>query len=228
MKKIIALALLTLTMTTAQATLHERAEHLTQTLAERAEWKESLIEEDKNAQSAQKTKADVYTDMFVTRVDTSHPGVIYYPVAVTPSGDEVTLFDGSVWQIKSWDREQTRGWLATDEIVLLANQSFFSFYDYKLLNMQTGAEVEANMLLPPLLGNFYTRQIIGFNDAYNYIYLSDGSVWTISPYDFHLYKKWVMGDIVMIGANRGWDSNIRPNILVNASYRTYIRANCIQ
>jgi hypothetical protein len=225
MKTTILSSLLALTLITAHAeTLpHERPDNLPQSLAERAEWKETLLEETESSKEHQPSASRYYN-----AVTTSHPGVLYYPVAVTTNGDEVTLMDGSVWQIRSYDRDQTRGWFATDEIIILPNTSFFSFYDYKLLNTITGAEVEANMLLSPILGTAYTRQILGFNDTYNYVYLTDGSVWSTSPSDYYLYKKWMVGDIVMIGANLGWDSYERPNILLNATYRTYIRANCIQ
>jgi hypothetical protein len=225
MKTTILSSLLTLALATAQADTvpHERSDNLPQTLAERAVWKETLLEEVETSKESHATASRHYQ-----AITTSHPGILYYPVAVSTFGDEVTLMDGSVWQIRSSDRDQTRGWFATDEIIILPNTSFFSFYDYKLLNTVTGAEVEANMLLSPLLGTAYTRLIIGFNDAYSYVYLSDGSVWSISPNDYYLYKKWMVGDIVMIGANLGWDSYTRPNILLNATYRTYIRANCIQ
>lgn len=230
MRKIILPVLLTLAMTTVQASdLHQREGTAPQSLAERAEWKEARIEEAEACGKCGGSHKDEGSTAYNhKRVHTSHVGIYYFPVAVSTSGDEVTLLDGSVWQIRTWDREQTRTWLATDEIIILPNNSFFSFYDYKLFNQMTGAEVEANMLISPMLGTTYTRQILGFNDANNYIYLSDNSVWTISPNDYHLYKKWAVGDIVMIGSNQGWDANIRPNILINATYRTYIRANCIQ
>ena len=235
MKKTLLLTLLTLSLATANAAdLHQREASRSQNLGERAEWKEGLDNElcsgcdscgggDKDCDRGPKGAVVSGTTIY-----TSHPGIIYYAIAVTPTGSEVTLIDGSVWQVRSWDKNLTLNWLATDEIIILPNTSFFSLYDYKLLNRVTGAEVEANMILQPLLGAAYTRQVTGFNDNYYYIYLTDGSVWEISSYDLSLYRSWMIGDIILIGANTGWDSNIRPNVLINATHHTYIRANCIQ
>lgn len=233
MKKTLLLTLLTLSAAVAQAsTLDQSESKLPLSVAERAAWKEALIEEQEiacgecNGKSDKEPKASCGYNGYA--VYTSHPGVIYFPIDVTTSGDQVTLFDGSVWQIRSWDRDQTRGWLSTDEIVIMPNTNFFSFYDYKLLNRMTGVAVEANLYLSPILGSIFTRQIIGFNHDYNYIYLSDGTVWSTSPSDYYLYKQWYVGDIVLIGANVLGDSNIRPNILVNPRHHSYIRTNCIQ
>ncbi len=228
MKKIVLLTVMTLAMTSGYAEMvHQRGECTPQPPAERAEWKESQMEEAKCKENESDAGAKAAT-FLSSNIYTSHPGIFYYPIAVTPSGDEVTLMDGSVWKIRGWDRDQTRGWLATDEIILMPNTSFFSFYDYRLVNRQTGVEVEANMVLKPYLNAAYSFQITGFNDNYNYIYLSDGSVWSISPYDSSIYYDWMVGDIILIGANTGWDSNVRPNVLINATHQTYIRTNCIQ
>lgn len=227
-KLLLSTLLLALTCVSLNAKMeHNRDDQSSQSIAERATWKESLMEEIES-EDAEISKGPQAAVMGAREIITSHSGIIYYAVAVTPSGNEVTLMDGSVWQIKSWDTPHTRNWLASDPIVIMPNNTFFTFYDYKLLNRTTGAEVEANLLLTPILGTNYTFQITGFNDNYNYIYMNDGSVWSISPYDHSLYFDWMIGDIIIIGANVGWDSNIRPNVLINATHKTYIRANCIQ
>lgn len=240
MKTTMLLTLLTLSLSTLNATEpHYRETPGPQTPDERAFWKESRIAESELAcdccggggcgGSRDKDKDHrVYVSKPSHTVTSSHPGSIYYIVHFNFNIGEITMADGSIWRIRHDDRYQSMGWLKTDEISILPNTNFFSFYDYKLLNRVTGAEIEVNLYKQPVLGAAYTRQIMGVNDTYTHIYLTDGSAWSISPNDEYLYQKWMIGDIIMIGVNTDTDAYIRPNILINATHHTYIRATWIQ
>lgn len=236
MKKTMLLTLLTLSITGINASdTHNREFTGPQSVSERASWKEAKIEQAELAcdccggGSRDKDKGPrAYHSSYSTTNTPVHPGSIYYAINFSPSGHEMTLIDGSVWQVRSRDRYQTYSWLKTDEISVLPNTNFFSFYDYKLFNRMTGGEVEVNLVQQPIIGAVYTRQITGTNDNYNYVYLTDGTVWAISPHDEDVFKKWILGDIILIGVNTGTDAYIRPNILINATHQTYISANCVQ
>lgn len=230
MKKPLLITLLTCVCATATAAdIHHRFENRSITTAERAEWMEAQAEEAENAkleEGGQQVEASTYYSGF--DLYTSHEGAMHHVVAITPNGNEITLVDGSTWRVRSSDCYRVLNWLTTDEILITPNSSFFSLYDYKMINRSTGAEVKANLLLQPVLGAADTYQITGFNDNYDYIYLNDGSVWAISPYDHALYNKWMIGDLIIVGSNSGWDRHSRPNVLINATYNSYIRTICIQ
>ena len=173
-------------------------------------------------QPAGETKALVTADAILN----SYTGFIYNAVAITPDGSGVGLMDGSVWEVRSWDSNQVLCWLSTDGIIIIPDTIEFSSYDYVLLNQVTGVGVEANMLQPSALGTDYTFQVTGYDDSY--IYLTDGSVWGYSSNEFNPFGSWTIGDIILIGANPFWDSDIRPNVLINGTQQNLISVINIQ
>lgn len=194
-------------------------------IADRARQKELRAQEE-SEQGGLKAQAGVFCGR--EEYLTGHRGALHWPIDVSASGSEVVLEDGSLWSVRSGDWVHTRNWYETDQILIAPNRSFFSCYDYILVNQSSGATVEVNLMSAPQYTTLRARLITGFNDHYDYIYLDDGSVWSISFFDHDAMLKWCLNDEVIIGVNNGWDKQDLPNILINATINQYLRANCIQ
>lgn len=156
---------------------------------------------------------------------TSHQGAFHRPLAISSSGDSITLEDGSVWQIRIKDRGKTLDWLSGDSLIILPNHSWFSSYHYVLLNQNTGADIKVNMMLGPIYNGVYTHWIIAIDYYNKEVCLEDGTVWTVSGSDFSTLKKWLVNDTVIIGVNDSWFSS-KPNILINVNMLNYVAAIC--
>lgn len=158
---------------------------------------------------------------------TSHPGAFHNPLIVFNGGELVEIEDGSRWYVAPEDRYKTLNWYTSDAVVITPNYSWFSLYDYQMINQNTGATIRVNLNIGPFHNGIFTHWVIGFDDILGLVYLEDGSVWNVSPYDDNITKLWLHEDRVIIGVNTGWDSDIRPNILINVRKLNYIRANCL-
>jgi len=158
---------------------------------------------------------------------TSHIGAFHRPTAVTALGDTVEIEDGSIWSVSSSDRYKTLDWLAGDTIIITPNHSWFSSYDFRLINQNTGASVPVVLSLGPVYNGIYTHWITAIDYNANQLCLEDGSVWSISGLDDSVSNKWVINDTVIIGINDGWWSGSRPNILINVNMVNYVRCKCL-
>lgn len=155
---------------------------------------------------------------------TTHAGALHWPISVSPYGDTVQLEDGSIWTVNVWDRSQTLNWLATDTIIIVPG-SYFSVYGYKLINVNTGAQVEVNLTLGPVYNGVFTHWIAAIDYFWNEIILEDGTVWKFF-WDDSVMKNWLINDTVIIGINDGAFSSSEPNILINVSMLNYARCKC--
>jgi hypothetical protein len=158
---------------------------------------------------------------------TTHPGAIHWPIALGLFGEKVELEDGSIWSVSSSDSYKTLNWLISDHLVITPNHDWFSIYAFRIHNQNTGISVAANLTLylNPAFHSVYNHRVISYDDILKMIWLEDGSVWSVSSYDYS--PKWQVGDTVFIGINDGWLSSSRPNILINANLLHYVRANCL-
>lgn len=152
---------------------------------------------------------------------TTHPGAYHSPVGISLFGDSIELEDGSIWSIRSIDTYIVRGWLPTDVIVITPNHSWFSSYNYKITNQNTGEYVSGDMFLGPVYTSPYTRWIAAIDYYNDIIYLDDGSIWEMSLFDSGIIDEWLIDDPVIIGVNDGWLSSTRPNILINVNMLNY-------
>jgi hypothetical protein len=177
----------------------------------------------KKGLQSQVVKKDFCGDILYT----THPGAIYKPYAVSPFGDTVELHDGSMWSICSEDRPYTFNWLTSDDLVIIPNSDWFSLYTYRIVNQQTGASVRANLALGPIYRGIFTYWIVAIDYINGQVCLQDGSIWTMSPIDFNIIKKWMINDTVIIGVNNGAFAAIRPNILINVNMNNYGMGSCL-
>lgn len=157
---------------------------------------------------------------------TSHEGAYHRPIAVTIFGEQVTLEDGSVWTVSSWDQWKTLDWLTTDTILVMQNKWLFSSYKFMLVNQNTGKEVECNLTLGPIYSGAYTHWIIAIDYLNCEVILEDGSIWQVDPFDYTVMKKWMINDTLIIGINES-SCVYHPNILINVNMLNYSCGICI-
>lgn len=158
---------------------------------------------------------------------TSHPGAFYSPWVVSLFGDTVEFNDGSVWSICFEDRTFTYNWLITDDVIVTPNDEWFSLYAYRLTNQQTGIAVRANLYLGPIYRGIFSYWIVAIDYINGQVCLQDGSIWSMSPIDLNIVRKWIVGDTVIIGVNNNAFASIRPNILINVNTNNYGIGNCL-
>lgn len=194
---------------------------------------EDMVEEEINDQAGQlitavKDDSRLQSKSLTSKLYTyytTHAGALHWAISVTPFGDSVQLEDGSIWSVSSWDRYKTLNWLSSDTILVAQSSNYFSIYGYKLINVNTGAEVEVNLTLGPIYNSVYTYYIVGIDYFWNEVMLNDGTVWKFF-WDDSVMKKWLINDTVIIGINDGAFSGSEPNILINVSMLNYARCVC--
>lgn len=152
-----------------------------------------------------------------------YSSAIHWLVAVSALGDSAELEDGSVWKISSYDGYKALNWRSNDPLMITQNTRWFSKFDYKIVNKNTGAAIEANLYLGPIKNGEHTRYIIAIDSGKGQLMLSDNSHWEISSYDTGKFRDWALSDAIIIGYNSGWDSGCE-SILINVNMNNFIRA----
>lgn len=163
---------------------------------------------------------------------TSHSAALFQPIRVWEYKDQIQLSDGSIWSVALGDRWKLADWLISDVIVIIPNHSFFTFYDYLLVNQRTGDRIEVNLSEIEVLAYdaSYRGQrhwIISIDYFSNLVTLEDGSVWGISFDDDSILQRWLIGDILIVGINDDWNSGSHPNVLINFNSLKHAHANCL-
>jgi hypothetical protein len=158
---------------------------------------------------------------------------IYYPpsihclTGVSALGDSVELEDGSVWKISLYDGYKALRWHSDDPIMITQNHQWFSKFNYRIVNQNTGTCLEANLFLGPLEHGQYTLYITSIDRAAGELEITNGwreSIhWEISAGDIAAFQNWVLGDAVIIGQNSGWDSDCEA-LLINVNLNASVRA----
>lgn len=151
---------------------------------------------------------------------TSHPGAFHRVSAVSLMGDTIELEDGSIWSVYSGDSYKTSNWLPGDLVVLTINKRWFSSYDFRMTNQNTGVSVLINLSFGPFYDSPMSHWIVAIDYDYNIVYLEDGSVWNMSYFDYGTVRKWLPDDTVIIGINDEIFSYQKPNFLLNVNTLT--------
>jgi hypothetical protein len=158
---------------------------------------------------------------------------LYYPasthclIGVSALGDSVELEDGSVWKICRYDGYKALSWRSNDPLTITQNHQWFSSYDYRIVNQNTGETLEAKLFLGPLSFGPHTLYITGIDHVSGDLIVTNGSGesidWEISVSDIGLFQNWALGDAVIVGQNSGWDSNSEA-LLINVNMNNSVRA----
>ena len=157
----------------------------------------------------------------------------YLPIAahqlqgVSSLGDSVELEDGSVWKISRYDSPSALTFRSDDILIITQNHRWFSQYNYRIINQQTGIALEANLFLGPQTNNQYTWYVTAIDRIDGDLILTNGfgqpTRWEISWHDESLFQNWAVNDAVIIGQNTGWDSR-SESLLINVNMDQSVRA----
>jgi hypothetical protein len=162
---------------------------------------------------------------------TSHPGAFQQIQIVSFDGTFIELSDGSQWEVSVADSHKVVSWIGCDLFITL-NHSWFSLYDYCLVNLNNGEKAKVNITAGPFFQGARSHWIVAINYAARQVTLEDGSVWRIPPSSAGVLKYWMVNDPVIIGVYDGWFSASNPNFLMNVSLNkinqpAYIYGRCL-
>ena len=143
---------------------------------------------------------------------------VYFITSVGSGGNTLYTHDETVWLISSRDARKASRWSAQSPITITPNYSYFSSYDYRLINQTTRESVKANLSQGPLMKYaLFIRRI----DSYGYIELEDNSQWKVNRSS--RFYTWKIGQAVLLGENSSWFG--REHILVNINENNYMTAS---
>ena len=89
--------------------------------------------------------------------------------------------------------------------------------------MGDAAAANLSYYLNPHLQRGHYYRIIYIDRLLGTIQLSDYSVWHVTAWDS--IASWMLGDVILIGANIDWKSESFANILINANILDDVRAD---
>lgn len=156
-----------------------------------------------------------------------HEGAYHKPIVISESGSTVEIEDGSIWSIKSCDQHKVLNWTKEHTIVIVPNYFWFSLFDFRLVNQDTGKSVAANLSFGPIVMGKQSHWITGIDANSGTIILEDGSVWNSSNFDNEIVKDWQVKEAVIIGVNNSWFSGNKHNILINVDRLNYASCRCL-
>lgn len=178
------------------------------------------------AQNANEEKEErITSDIHHHTGNIMHPGAYHRLNSITSYGESIELEDGSLWSVSWSDRAKTLLWLRDDSIAIYPSNSWLG-PDFVIVNLNTNDRVEADLRYGPIYGSIFTYKIVSIDYLNSIVYLQD-STWGVSINDESLLYSWHVGDTVILGHNDGWNTSIRPHILINVNVNDYVCANCI-
>lgn len=167
----------------------------------------------------------------------------YYPIdyssfAITIvgyQGNTITLSDGSLWTIRSYDARIAANWRDTyyndgygaATVYLTTNNDLFADnnYPYKMVNKQTNETVYCNISTTAALENCIWIQYIDYiNGRIELAHANGFNVFHLYSSDFSEYINWQVGDRVFYGRNTRWNSTSNPYLIIN--FETASTARC--
>lgn len=161
-----------------------------------------------------------------TNYTTSHTGAWHFPVSVSGTGNHIFLEDGSGWLVCELDAKKTLSWYASDTI-LITLAPWYSWYDYVFVNCRNGARVRVTFDETPTYNTPFTLLITEIDLNKGHIKLSDNTVWTTAPFSCSIFKRWQVGQKVILGINDRLFSGSYANFIINEDANEFIKAKCL-
>lgn len=147
--------------------------------------------------------------------------------SVSALGDSLELEDGSFWQISRYDGYKALSWRSTDPLIITQNHRWFSNYQYRIINQNTGSSLEVNLFAAPPQYGDHTISVSTIDLLHGILTLTDPkeglTEWSISSGDVAALQSWALNDVLIIGHNSGWDSD-SESILINMKTHDCVRA----
>lgn len=145
-----------------------------------------------------------------------HPIARHFLYDVGVLGDWVQLEDGSKWIVAHEARYEAKLWWPNDLVYITQAPGGGSF-GYWILNETRGVYVRVGLLQKPYTYGAYTKHIEGIDFYADAVFLCDGSLWSMSPWDHYKLTHWYGNDAAVIGLNSNADNYAYPFILINTS-----------
>jgi hypothetical protein len=154
---------------------------------------------------------------------------------ISALGDEVQFEDGSVWKVSPYDCAQAFQWRDhLTPVSVMQNTSWFSSYNFRIINKETGNSIVTNLFQGPWKGGEKSHYVIEYDMNNGTVKLSsqeEVTHWEIHPSDLHKFKDWNFNDSipVIIGQNADYDAVWSPNwegLLINVrKTKCFVRAH---
>ncbi len=138
-------------------------------------------------------------------------------------GDVVEIEDGSQWKISANDAYKVLYWHSGDPVKIIPNTSYFSHFNYYVVNQITGDYARANLFLGPIALGPYTHWIVAMDRTNRQLFLENGTSWYVSSSDDYIFGDWEINDTVIIGANPTWFTYY-DSILINVNMNNFARS----
>jgi hypothetical protein len=156
-----------------------------------------------------------------------HTGAYHTVYRITPT--EIDLLDGSVWSIHPQSRTSIDAW-KTNHLIFIhpghehGADEFGFTYNYVLKNESVGNYIHAELYLSPFYNGEKTFWITEISERT--VVLNDGSKWDVSFWSKPELRRWLVGEIIIIGVNKGFfTSLLNPYILINCTTKDYVRSS---
>lgn len=147
----------------------------------------------------------------------------HWLAAVCEDGSSLELGDGSLWKVSPYDAYKVIHWCKDDHLMITQNTSWFSRYNYRIINRHTRSSIEVNFDDGPLIDSPQFRYVVSIDPLNGTIALNDNTYWEICPADWNLFKHWKSDHAVIVGFNSGWYSSYE-GLLINVNHDHFIRA----
>jgi hypothetical protein len=155
----------------------------------------------------------------------SHNDAFHHVISLSGDGSTIETEDQAIYNVKWSDRYKTVYWQPYHNLLIVPNTSWFSSYNFKFVNLETGEEAHVNMSLGPVYENSKTHWIEYIDYQNRTIRLEDNSLWSMSWFDQAVVDSFVPYDVVVIGTNNGWWRASNPNILIAVKSFKYARGS---
>jgi len=158
-----------------------------------------------------------------------HPNADHYVVGISDRGDLIQLNDESEWAIGLFSRGIVKEWKSDHPLYIKPKSTWFSSYNYVIQNRKTNQSIDANLISVPLFAVPNTFEIVALDPTLRLVQLNDATVWQINEADY-AFKKWKVGDRLLVGVNNYWRMGAFVHILINTTYynNPYCEANFLQ
>ncbi len=136
----------------------------------------------------------------------------------------IEIEDGSIWKISTYDQKRINSWRYYHVLTIAQNTSWFSSYQYRIINHSLNDSVEANLILGPFENEPNTHTIISIDLLRKQILLSNNTIWQVISSDASTFRKWQIQDTIIVGQNAGRSATTFPALLINVNMNNYTRA----
>lgn len=165
------------------------------------------------------------------------PSTMHLVKELSPNGDLITIQDGSGWTVREKDFQTVQSWHATSEIAITPNWlSLWGkitrkqlVYKYRITNLATKENVEANLSVGPFRDDAHTLRIRRIEKERGQITFTNGTMWHYEPSRVTnaIVGDWRVGHYIIPATNNTWFGLSHNDIIINVSTDNWMPASRI-